>query len=517
MEENKRNSSEKKRPYLKENDNSSKRKKFENKNFNQNSPIEIEVNIKLDERIIPLNFHKTKLKDIRPDLIHYISKFINLSDVIYLLNVDKRMRLVILNKVKILTNYISFRRLLKQNKIEKEVQLFNYNNSELLPKFLDNPIFSSEDKQSLLYSILKLVSKSESINLEYYRECTYYYFSKLLTSDFSVCKKLNFIPIFRNEDNLNNFCSILKESQSIEELSLKNSNFEYDFFSSIFDSLELNKNIKVLNISKFPSWNEINPTDVVNTLKLLGVIERSTTIQNFEFNLGLITNNSQKYNAFTSMMENNKSVKNMKIRYYYPNARFYEFSYLRKNETIEILDLSRCPLKVTALKSLYANLSILSDYDYTHNLSKIHTLILQKIDIDSSKSLEYIGLLINSNSNIKKLDLSHNNLSKGRLLPLSKALEKNLSIKILLLQECNFDQDQLNILMESLKINQFLEELDLSFSKRYINLSGKVSEMLNYNFTLKKIGMQGIYNNEEENKVEEILKSRQDVNPVLQE
>lgn len=359
------------------NPNFHKRKRTNKKNIIKVEEVnEREIDDIHEERVAKKIIGKSSLNSLRADLTGYLSNFINLYDLVKLLNLNRRIRLITLNRVKIISPFINFRNSLKMEKIKTEVDLLNQEKIQKFYSFLNdkNQNFSDKEKESLIYATLKSLSTSKKIELSTFDNSIFTFYKNILTSDFSVCENLVLYMSRINEDILKNLSQIILVNTSIKELYLKDS---YSVDLTIFiNSLEFNRNIKILNYSSCSYDEEIKRK---NFSSLFSIIQRSKTIEKFRVNLDKIETDSQVYSAMTSMIENNKSLKYMKLKYYHADARSYEFSYLRKNDTIESLDLSYNPLKVTAIKSLYLNLSLQPLTNSDQILIKINTLILRNI------------------------------------------------------------------------------------------------------------------------------------------
>lgn len=138
---------------INENEFPSKRKKLDMEKDYLISEQESEV-IVYECKDRNINFKKSSLNSLRIDLTIYLSKFVYLCDVRNLLNINKRIRLVIFKNVKIITPYFKFLQYLKSKKLETEVDLLCGNEYNIFKKFLHEQNFSSEEIESLLYSIL---------------------------------------------------------------------------------------------------------------------------------------------------------------------------------------------------------------------------------------------------------------------------------------------------------------------------------------------------------------------------
>jgi hypothetical protein len=144
------------------------------------------------------------------------------------------------------------------------------------------------------------------------------------------------------------------------------------------------------------------------------------------------------------------------------------------------------------------------------NLNKINTLILQNCNFDRS-CLGIIGGMINSIPSLTKLDLSHNGLTnKG--FEFFEALEKNSTLKILLLKGCGLNGTSFPYLIQALNVNRCLEEIDITCNG-YMEPLGFL-QMMKINPSLKKFEMDRHYHPEFNLVVTNFYKNRQIVSAL---
>lgn len=90
--------------------------------------------------------------------------------------------------------------------------------------------------------------------------------------------------------------------------------------------------------------------------------------------------------------------------------------------------------------------------------------------------------------------------------PFSNFLKRQSSLKMLILDNCSIFQQDFTCLIDSLKLNRTLEEVEVKGNAFYICGGGKFFEMVKINKKLKKFDFDK--EETERKQVEEILKTR---------
>ena len=104
---------------INEDEYSSKRKKTDPKNNNISDEHENGAGFtgfNDDRTSLQVISNKNNLNKLRSDLTCYLTKFLYLTDVVKLLDINKRIRLIIFKNVKLLQHYFSLRNIFKSKK-----------------------------------------------------------------------------------------------------------------------------------------------------------------------------------------------------------------------------------------------------------------------------------------------------------------------------------------------------------------------------------------------------------------
>jgi hypothetical protein len=457
---------------------------------------------------------KISLKNLKADLIAYIAYYLEVHEALKLSNLNRKIRFILLSRYKLFTPFVKIQKYLKKEKVEKAIDFFKAEYSDFLPSLLEEhhrKNLTEAEMCAVIQSVVKTKTQSEILQISNPLYNSIFILNISLASNFSKCKKLilDFPIVYVNI--LEKISDLLKENNSIRELEINNLDIKGINLSPLLKFIPSNKTIKELTINyKKDYWHSIYEDP--NKISILQAVEKSESIEKFVFILGNLEKGSQVEEAYFNMIKNNKSLKILMMPFFYSSQNSYNFDCFKENSTLEVLDLSGIKMKTTAIKNLCTSLSLFQKKGLSPNRSKINTLILKHNSLGTSKCLDRLAELINTNTYITKLDLSENTMNHQSFVRLCNVLLTNKSLKILNLERCWMGQDSFNYLISVLKVNEFLEEVNVS--KNYCRISGKdiVIDMLLVNKTLKRFYFDGP--DYDRVMVSKLLVSR-DINKVL--
>uniref|UniRef100_A0A672QXZ9 Uncharacterized protein n=1 Tax=Sinocyclocheilus grahami TaxID=75366 RepID=A0A672QXZ9_SINGR len=119
---------------------------------------------------------------------------------------------------------------------------------------------------------------------------------------------------------------------------------------------------------------------------------------------------------------------------------------------------------------------------------KLNTLILRKCGL-TEKSCSALATVLRSNSSLKELDMSNNNLQDSGVKKLQNGLEDtNCTLQKLRLCDCGLTEESCSVLATVLRSNSSLKELDMSNNNLQDSGVKKLQNGLeNTNCTLEKL------------------------------
>lgn len=184
---------------------SSKYKSTERKRLGNQNNLELSItnkgeNIILTNQMTEIEITSSKKILIRKKfeeikgvaLLDFMHDFLDFVDLSVLLNVHKRIRIIILKISKYKTLPISHvcKNYLELNGIHKETDLIFHQNSQTLESFITsiNKI-STEEKKFFIDFIFKIFSKSEIIEIEKIENIYFPNLKLILTSEYTKCRK----------------------------------------------------------------------------------------------------------------------------------------------------------------------------------------------------------------------------------------------------------------------------------------------------------------------------------------
>jgi hypothetical protein len=458
------------------------------RNKNQSNMIEELEDETLDssimERSIRLFQPKRSftLNTLSMNVYGYLSEFLGLKELCELRKVNKRGKAVVKNS-RMLGCYFKLREFLKKQGLVNQMEIYSQKSAaiEEVNRQLSKKFTESEKNHIIRELIYFFTDKKELVFPEILSESVLRQLNNLLSSERAPYMKLIISANTHMIPTINILTDYLSKTTNLKTLELLNFRFDFMDLENFGNSLASCMSINTLILTEAPYWAADNSYSV-NLLKVLKGIEKNKSITHLT--LGIHHNHSY---LLASMMSNNKTIIHLTI-----NKDLQNYDFLRYNDKLEILEFTQKALRNKGIKSLSNALdkSFQFKKKTVPNVNNINTLIFNTVGINR-QNVGMISSIVERSKTLQKLEIHNGQLVDVIGAPLFEAIKNSTSLRILSLIRSRIDANGFHLLKEAIRLNNSLEEIDLSDNWIYIE-HNRIQDfllLLNMKTQIKKINL----------------------------
>jgi hypothetical protein len=405
---------------------------------------------------------QNKFGRLKKHLVSYIANFLQIRDIMEFFQTCRRIRKDLKDNSHRFKNYHEFGMLLKSSRI-----LVNKNFSDAYKGFFENDNFRGWLKNFTQKEICQIFNKffsSLEIDLRSGKLQKFDKLFEILTAPNCKYESIS-VSSLNNREELMMMTKLIQQSKTLIKYNLEYIDIESPEVILFSKAIGNSHYIKELSLSLVNDSSAVTPCE--NQIKhFLLNIEKNKLISKFH----LTGKNSHRFLNFIS---SHKSIKHLTVSHFHG---IYDF--LLKNETIEVLEFqenSSSPIHVLyqILQSKTSKIKTLNFNGCTNSVMKNELLltrviqfpcvVFSNIEQKNEERLRYFFSLLKDNKNIKKLSL--------------------INLKI--------ENSLFEFLLDSLKFNTHIEELDLSQNEItfQIPIQQKVRYFLNDKKNIRKFNI----------------------------
>jgi hypothetical protein len=409
------------------------------------------------------------LNNLSMNVFGYLSDFLGLKELSELRKVSRRAKAVVQNS-RMLSCYFKLRDFLKNQGLINEIEIYAQKSAALdeVVKQLSKNFTVTQVNHITRELIYYLTVKKELIFPEILSENLIRQLKNLLNPERAPYEKITVSANTHMIPTINILTYYLSQTSNLKNLELLNFRFDFMDLEHFGNSIASCKSINSFTLTEAAYW-AADDSYSTNLLKVLKGIEKNKSITHLILGITF-------YHAplLQSLMTNNKTIRHLTI-----TKDLQNYDFIRCNDTLEVLEFTQKALKNKGIKSLSNALDkgFQIRKKTLSNVNNINTLIFNTVGINRH-NVNMISSMVEKSSTLEKLEIHNGLLGDLTGAPLYEAIKNSTSLRILKLVKCRIDANGFHLLKDAIRLNNSLEEIDLSDNWIYIE-HNRIQDFLN--------------------------------------